>query len=132
VTSRPSAATVLVVDDDPNVTEVFARMLQIEGYRVQTAVEPESGLRQAEVSHPDAILLDLRMPRVDGVAFLRALRAHEAPHHTPVAIVTGDCCIDDVVRDELRELDAAVYFKPLWLEDLVSIAHELLGREGSV
>jgi CheY-like chemotaxis protein len=126
--SRSPAATVLVVDDDPSVTEVFARMLQIEGYRVQTAVEPERGLLQAEVGHPDAILLDLRMPRVDGVAFLRALRAQEGSRRTPVAIVTGDYCVDDAVRDELRDLDAAVYFKPLWIEDVVSITERLLER----
>lgn len=118
--------TVLIVDDDPGVTETFARMLKLEGYDVRTAVTAEAGLNEAEVGRPDAILLDLRMPIVDGLAFLRRLRAQEHLRHTPVAIVTGDYFLDDMISRELGELSAQVYFKPLWLEDLVRITKTLV------
>ena len=119
-------ATILVVDDDEGVTQTFARMLRLEGYHVHTAVTAETGLRQAERSHPDAIILDLRMPLVDGLGFLRRLRAFEHQRNTPVAIVTGDYFLDDSVSNELRELGAELRFKPLWLEDLVGLARNLL------
>jgi two-component system response regulator PrrA len=119
-------ASILVVDDDEGVTQTFARMLSLEGFRVHTAIDAESGLQQAERSHPDAIILDLRMPLLDGLGFLRRLRAQDAQRDTPVAIVTGDYFLDDSVSHELQELGAHLRFKPLWLEDLVGLAHTLL------
>jgi CheY-like chemotaxis protein len=122
----PEQRTILIVDDDPNVTLTFARMLRLAGFKVLSALDVETGLIQLVTAHPDAVLLDLRMPLVDGLAFLRALRALEDERHTPVAIITGDYFIDDAVFCELRELKAAVYFKPLWFEDLMHITQCML------
>ena len=119
-------ATILIVDDDEGVTQTFARMLRLEGFNVRTAVNAETGLREAQTSHPDAIILDLRMPLIDGLGFLRQLRADESAHDTPVAIVTGDYFLEDSVSYELRQLGAELRFKPLWLEDLVGLARNLL------
>src|SRR5262245_56074395 len=77
--STPAATrTILIVDDDPSVTETFERMLRLEGYHVVTALSAEAGLNQAERSQPHAIILDLRMPLVDGLQFLRTLRSKDA------------------------------------------------------
>ncbi|HZT77935.1 MAG TPA: response regulator [Vicinamibacterales bacterium] len=122
----PTTAKILIVDDDEGVTQTFARMLRLEGYQVRTAVNAENGLREAEQSRPDAIILDLRMPLLDGLGFLRRLRASDDQRSTPVAIVTGDYFLDDAVSTELRELGAELRFKPLWLEDLVGLARNLL------
>src|SRR5436190_1662540 len=121
-----TAAKILIVDDDEGVTQTFARMLRLEGYQVRTAVSAETGLREAEHSHPDAIILDLRMPLVDGLGFLRQLRSHDDQRKTPVAIVTGDYFLDEAIANELQELGAELRFKPLWLEDLVGLARNLL------
>ena len=117
---------ILIVDDDEGVTQTFARMLRLEGYQVRTAVSAETGLQEAKASAPDAIILDLRMPLVDGLGFLRRLRERVEQRTTPVAIVTGDYFLDDSVSAELRELGAELRFKPLWLEDLVGLARNLL------
>ena len=119
-------ASILIVDDDEGVTQTFARMLQLEGYEVYTAMNAEMGLREAAATSPDAIILDLRMPILDGLAFLRRLRANDRHRHVPVAIVTGDYFLDDSTSDELRQLGARLKFKPLWLEDLVGLARTLL------
>ena len=117
---------ILIVDDDEGVTQTFARMLRLEGYQVCTAMSAEKGLVEAEEHHPDAIILDLRMPLIDGLGFLRRLRARADQRSTPVAIVTGDYFLDDSVSNELQELGAELQFKPLWLEDLVGLARTLL------
>src|SRR5437764_13220265 len=78
VMSERSTSKILIVDDDEGVTQTFARMLRLEGYQVRTAVSAEKGLQEAEQSHPDAIILDLRMPLVDGLGFLRRLRSRDA------------------------------------------------------
>jgi two-component system response regulator PrrA len=124
--SERNTSKILIVDDDEGVTQTFARMLRLEGYTVRTAVSAEKGLIEADQSHPDAIILDLRMPLLDGLGFLRRLRARDDQRATPVAIVTGDYFLDDSVSAELRELGAELRFKPLWLEDLVGLARNLL------
>jgi DNA-binding response OmpR family regulator len=106
-------------------------MLLLEGYQVRTAVTAETGLRVAEEIRPDAIILDLRMPLVDGLGFLRRLRAKEEQRLTPVAIVTGDYFLEDEISNELRELGAELRFKPMWLEDLVGLARNLLERDST-
>ncbi len=121
--------TVLVVEDDAGVALTFARILQLSGYRVVTAQDGEEALRAAAAHNPDAILLDLRLPRIDGVCFLRRLRSLECETHTPVAIITGDYCLEEALSSELRGLDAAIYFKPLWVEDLLRITDCLLPSE---
>ena len=126
VTPEAVTGKILIVDDDEGVTQTFARMLRLEGYQVRTAVNAEKGLQEADLSRPDAIILDLRMPLVDGLGFLRRLRARDAQRSTPVAIVTGDYFLEDSVSTELRELGAQLRFKPLWLEDLVGLARNLL------
>ena len=101
-------------------------MLRLEGYHVVTALSVEAGLNQAERSHPHAILLDRRMPLVDGLQFLRTLRSKDELTKMPVAIVTGDYFLDGSVSRELRGLGAEVRFKSLWLEDLLALARNLL------
>ena len=122
----PTTATILIVDDDEGVTQTFARMLKLEGFQVRTAINAETGLKLANESQPNAIILDLRMPLVDGLGFLRRLRSQDDQRATPVAIVTGDYFLEDSVANELRELGAELRFKPLWLEDLVGLARNLL------
>jgi DNA-binding response OmpR family regulator len=124
--AKAREASILIVDDDEGVTQTFARMLTLEGYDVKTAFNAQKGLELAHERLPDAIILDLRMPLVDGLGFLRQFRAIDARRTTSVAIVTGDYFLDDAVARELRELGAELRFKPLWLEDLVGLARNLL------
>jgi DNA-binding response OmpR family regulator len=123
-----NAARILIVDDDETVLRTFAKALSLEGYDVRTASSPLMGLAEAEQTPPDAILLDLRMPFVNGFGFLYRLRAQPAHRHTPVAIITGDSCIDDPAMNELHDLEAEVLFKPIWLEEVLSVTRSLLAR----
>src|SRR6266571_1193410 len=104
--SDRSTSKILIVDDDDGVRQTFARMLRLEGYQVRTAGSAELGLRTAEDNQPDAIILDLRMPLVDGLGFLRRLREYDGYDAIPIAIVTGDYFLDDSVSDELKQLGA--------------------------
>ena len=120
---------VLVVDDDEGVALTFSRMLRLQGYRVETATNAETGLALATMHKPDAIILDLRMPIFGGVEFLRRLRsAHtDADGAAPsVTIVTGDYFIEEPIASELQQLGAQVCFKPLWIDDLVDVVGRML------
>ncbi len=120
-----SPQTILIVDDDPSITDTFTRLLQLEGFTVYAALSPEGGLRIAADKRPDTIILDLRMPILTGLQFLQHLRKTPALRHTPVAIVTGDYFVDDSTTSEIEALGASVLFKPLWLEDLLALARGL-------
>jgi CheY-like chemotaxis protein len=119
------AHAILIVDDDVNVTETFSRLLALEGFTVYTALNPEGGLAIAADKQPDAIILDLRMPILNGLQFLKHLRQDPALRRTPVAIVTGDYFIDDGTTLQIEALGASVLFKPLWLDDLLALARGL-------
>ena len=121
-----TAPRVLIVDDDGATADSFSRTLRLEGYEVWAALSAEEGLTLAQTHQPHAIVLDLRMPLTSGLQFLRAIRAIPGLAITPVAIVTGDYGLEDEVRDEIRALGAELRFKPIWIEELVTLARELL------
>jgi DNA-binding response OmpR family regulator len=120
-------ADILVVDDDPAVSTTLVRMLTADGHAARAA-DARRGLELAATEPPDAVILDLRMPATDGVAFVRALRASTSLAHLPVAVITGDYFLKDAVLRELHDLSAVVRYKPLSMEDLSSLTHELLGQ----
>jgi CheY-like chemotaxis protein len=101
-------------------------MLRLEGYEVWAALSADEGLNLAQTHKPHAIILDLRMPLTSGLQVLRALRAIPGLTNTPVAIVTGDYYLDDAQAAEIHGLGAQLRYKPLWLEELVTLARELL------
>jgi DNA-binding response OmpR family regulator len=121
-----TVARVLIVDDDVSVTELFARMLRLEGFEVWAAHSADEGLTLAQTHRPHAVILDLRMPLTSGVQVLRALRGIPGMQHTPVTIVTGDYYLAESQTQEIRSLGADVRFKPLWLDELVTLARDML------
>ena len=105
---------------------MYARILQIAGFTVRRAVSAPDALRDAVAHPPDAILVDFRMPVMDGLEFLRALRAKPRHRETPVAIVTGDYQLDERLVSQIRDLGAVIRFKPLWVDELTSLAKQLV------
>ena len=119
----------LIVDDDEGVTQTFAGILRLEGHLVRTAANAFEGLKEVESFRPDAIILDLRMPLINGLGFLYRLRGFVETCRVPVAMITGDCTLDEESTNELRDLGAHLWMKPLWTEDLISIADTLLANK---
>lgn len=122
-------AHILIVDDDQVVGDTFARMLTLEGYRVTSVQDAQAALDAAGIDPPDALILDMRMPVVSGLDFLRQLRRDARLSETPVAIVTGDYFLNEPILAEMRSLGATVRYKPLWMDDLTALAQSLLARD---
>jgi CheY-like chemotaxis protein len=80
---------ILIVDDDPMFREVVRMRLSAAGYQTLAAAGADAGWELAKAHRPDVILLDLVMPEVDGVTFLRRLRSDPALASTPVVVVSG-------------------------------------------
>jgi len=119
---------VLVVDDDEAVRDSLRRSLSFEGYSVRTAVDGVDALAQIEAQPPDAVVLDLQMPRMDGLEMCRHLRA--GGHDVPVLMLTAR----DGTRDRVTGLDVGAddYLpKPFALEELLARLRALLRRSGA-
>ena len=118
--------TILIVDDDRSVADTCARLLELEGFKVATALSAEAGLELADKVQPDAIILDMRMPITNGLQFLRLVRGKPHLVDVPVAIVTGDYFLPEPLQLEIKSLGAALKFKPMWLEDLLTLAKTMV------
>jgi two-component system, OmpR family, response regulator MprA len=128
-------AYVLVVDDEPAVREALRRALELEGYRVALAEDGAHALAQVATEEPDAIVLDVLMPVVDGLTACRRLRQQGS--RVPVLMLTAR----DSVGDRVAGLDAGAddyLVKPFALEELLARIRALLrrgdaaGRDGAL
>jgi CheY-like chemotaxis protein len=124
----PRTGRLLVIDDDQGVRRVFVRVLQRRGHDVRTAANADEGLHELRTFRPEAILLDLRMPLINGFGFLYRLRIDPDLRDVPVAVITGDRWLDKDSLVELRALGAEVWHKPLSADQVINIADDLLAK----
>ena len=119
---------ILVVDDEPAVRESLRRALRLEGYEVELAADGQEALDVVHANGPDAMLLDVSMPRLDGLETCRRLRTEG--NGLPVLMLTAR----DEVSDRVAGLDAGAddYLpKPFALEELLARLRALLRRSGN-
>ncbi|MEU6130875.1 response regulator transcription factor [Saccharopolyspora sp. NPDC047091] len=116
---------ILVVDDDRAVRESLRRSLQFNGYQVELAADGQQALDQLADQRPDAMVLDVMMPRLDGLEVARRLRS--TGDDLPILVLTAR----DAVSDRVAGLDAGAddYLpKPFALEELLARVRALLRR----
>ena len=112
-----SAQTVLIVDDDASLRRVLERALVHDGYRVLTAGSAETAYTLLESQHPDALLLDIQLPTMSGLALYLAV-IHRWPHlDGRIAIMTGDAEAEEV-RSWLEQHRCTVLRKPFDLREI--------------
>ncbi len=119
---------VLVVDDEPPMRTALTRALEMGGFEVALASDGEDGLSRVDDLDPDLVLLDLMMPRLDGLDVCRTMR--ERGDRTPVLMLTAR----DAVADRVEGLEAGAddyLVKPFALEELLARIRALLRRTGS-
>jgi two-component system, OmpR family, response regulator MprA len=118
---------ILVVDDEPAVRDSLDRALRLEGYEVGLASDGVEALDALSADGVDAVVLDLMMPRVDGLEVCRRMRS--SGDRTPVLVLTAR----DAVSDRVKGLDAGAddyLVKPFALDELLARLRALLRRSG--
>ena len=119
---------ILVVDDELPVRTALERALRLEGYEVELAADGVEALERLPAAAPDALVLDVLMPRMDGIAVSTQLRARG--DRTPILLLTAR----DAVSDRVAGLDAGAddyLVKPFALEELFARLRALLRRTGA-
>ena len=119
--------TILIVDDQPEILRVYARVLEAAGHAVQIANSAEVAMQLIEAAPPDAVLLDMKMPYVNGMGLL--YRVRKGHPRMPVALMTGMTDLDAETLQELAMLDTAVHYKPLPVAEIHLIVADLLTRK---
>jgi two-component system response regulator MprA len=120
-------ARVLVVDDEPAVRRALERALKLESYDVELAADGEEALDVLAAHPADAVILDVLMPRLDGIEVVRRLR--QSGDRTPILMLTARDAIDDRVRG--LDVGADDYLvKPFALRELQARVRALLRRTG--
>ncbi|MFG2001507.1 response regulator transcription factor [Spirillospora sp. NPDC048911] len=118
-------ARILIVDDEPAVRESLVRSLEFEGYAVAEAADGTAALDRVAREEPDLVVLDVLMPRMDGLTACRRMRAQGAT--MPVLMLTAR----DMVGDRVTGLDAGAddyLVKPFELDELLARIRALLRR----
>jgi CheY-like chemotaxis protein/signal transduction histidine kinase len=94
----------LVVDDDPHVVDLVRQLLEDEAYQIRSAADGQEALEAISRQPPDVILLDLLMPRLDGLGVIEQLRAHPQHRDIPIVVLT----VKDLTDDEVAQLQQSV------------------------
>lgn len=112
--SRGAAAPILVVDDDPNILATLTDILQLEGHRVRTAANGRDALAELDRERPWLVLLDMRMPVLDGWGFAEQLRLRRLGY--PIVVMTAA----ESARHWAEEIGATSYIaKPFDVNELL-------------
>lgn len=107
---------ILIADDDPTLTRMLSGYLGENGYNVVVARDGDEALQKVESEHPDLIVLDVVMPRVNGYAFLFAMRKIEGVVKTPVIIIT---CKPELAEIFMAEGVKEYMIKPFTSQELL-------------
>lgn len=117
-TTEPTA---LIIEDDPDLVNIFARALELSGYQTQTTVDGEGAMALLADSVPDIVVLDLHLPGISGKEILQTLRADGRFQNTRIILATADYQTADDLRDDAD----LVLLKPISFKQLRDLSARL-------
>ena len=122
------ATEILIIEDEEDIRDFAARVLELEGYRVLQAVDGGEGMRMVRQYPVSMVLLDLRLPDCDGWALLEELKSD--PHLSRVPVVMFTASAAESRRNQALAIGAVDYLvKPLSAARLKETVHSVLARE---
>jgi two-component system response regulator VicR len=120
---------ILVIEDDRDVAELVKLVLETDSFIVETVLDPEIAYDKAKDWGPDAILLDLTMPKIDGWEIFKILRQDKDFDNVPIAILTAKSEeFDTMVGLHVMNADAYIK-KPFGKQELIDKTNELFDKE---
>ncbi len=119
------AKLILMVEDEPRNLTLLRDLLQVSGYKTIEATDGEQGVELAKASKPDLILMDVQMPKMDGLEATRILKADATTSNIPVLALTSYAMKGD--KERILEAGCDGYLaKPIDIKELLKIVAEYL------
>ncbi len=116
---------ILVVEDEESLLKLQSILLTIRGYKVEGAMDGQAALEAVETMHPDLILLDIMLPKIDGFEVCRQVKTNAATRHIPIIMLTAKKSKEDLVMGE--QVGADMYItKPYKLSMVIENIQRLL------
>ena len=118
---------VLIVDDEPSIAKILRKQLEVAGFDVTVAVDGLEGLTKAREAHPDVIVLDVMLPKMNGHEVCRTLKQDADMKRIPILMLTAKAQRQD--QEEALKHGAEAYLtKPFQLEELLANVRSLLAK----
>lgn len=99
---------ILIVEDDPSLLRLESILLALRGYEVKGVGDGQAALETVTTMKPDLLLLDIMLPKIEGLEVCRQIKANEATHHIPVVLVTSKKSDEDLARGEEAGADGYI------------------------
>jgi len=121
------AGKILVIEDDPKFTKILLDALQPEGYEILTTADGQEGIQFFEDCHPDLILLDGQIPKLDGFQVCQVIRQDIKGKSVPIIMMTAVYQVQSMEDMARKELGVQEYlYKPINLKNLKTLIHGFL------
>lgn len=130
MTERDQVYRILIADDEPEVVDLVTMVLEWEGYEVIGAADGEETVDRARLERPDLILLDVRMPKMSGLAVLKKLHEDPVMAEIPVVMLSVVTTYPEV-RMALQRGAVAYLPKPFELKKLVQLVQRVLATDAT-
>ncbi len=118
---------ILIVDDEVDIVELLKLRLEINGFFVMTALDGVEALEQIDKVIPDLVLMDVKMPRLNGYKVTKAIRDNQITQHIPIFLITALSKYTSNIAEQCRELGInGVFYKPFDSSELIRKIRECL------
>src|SRR5215204_3525687 len=125
-----SKAKILIIDDDLDINNLFKIYLEYDGFQVDSYMDPIDALYYFKKDVYDLVLLDLKMPQIDGISMFYALKNRD--DRAIICLTTADKSILERLKEKIPNIEKYVIYKPILLRNLKDKVNELVLEKGSM
>jgi DNA-binding response OmpR family regulator len=119
-----SNAKIMIIDDDPDINNLFKIFLEHDGFQVDSYTNPIDALYYFKKGRYDLVLLDLKMPQIDGLAIFQALK--KIDEEVSVCLITANTSYLEQLKEKIPKIEKYLIYKPILLKNLKEKVEALL------
>ncbi len=120
-------AKILIIDDDPDINTLFKMYLEHDDFQVDSYTNPVDALYYFKKDEYDLILLDLKMPQIDGISMFHALK--KTDEKVIICLITADISYLEQLKDKIPTIEKYAIYKPILLRNLKDKINELVSEK---
>ncbi|HEU5171968.1 MAG TPA: response regulator [Nitrososphaeraceae archaeon] len=111
-----SNAKIMIIDDDPDINNLFKIFLEHDGFQVDSYTNPQDALYYFKKGKYDLVLLDLKMPQIDGIGMFQALKNRD--DEVSICLITANTSYLEQLKEKIPKIEKYLIYKPILLKNL--------------